>query len=122
MITDKTNADNAAADDSFTLQEWAMTKPELFDLTAEFKAQVEPMMDALVAKCVELGIAVSITAAYGQTQSQADYHAQGHMPSAARTPHLVLAAQAAGMGNFELLKSILMARELRNLRNQQTTH
>lgn len=117
-----TNAAAANADDGFDLQELALTKPLPFDLSAEFNATIMPMVDALTAKCKALGLPVFILTAYGQNEEVADYHAQAHMPSAERVPHLMLAAYMAGRGDFDGLRDVLKARGLRSLRAQLTTH
>lgn len=107
---------------SFSLREWAETKPENFNVESEFRAVVEPMIDALMAKCAELGIPASVVASYKQDESGTNYCRQAYKPGAARTPRLVLAADHAANGDLEGVQIVAIASNIRQARAKQTTH
>lgn len=106
----------------FDLQEWAQTRPELFDLTNEFNETVSPLMVALVAECHRLKIPVIINVGYKQDGIATGYATNSHFPSAQRTPVGMLYTKFAMTNDQQAMQSVLHANELRIIMSAITKH
>lgn len=88
---------------------------EVYDLDAEYDAQVAPLVDALLAKCKELGLPVMMAVSTLQRADGTALIAQsGAMGSPGRTPVIMMAAKLRLDGEHrqaEGLEGIGMLRE-----------
>lgn len=83
-----------------TAGELAILPFEVYDLTAEYAEQVEPLVSALMDKCVELGMPLLIIAAVEQ-DAEGGFTScmSSQFESPERTPIPIMAAKARGEGD-----------------------
>jgi len=92
---------------SFTLKDWVETKAEIYDLKAEYEAQVEPLVMQVAAKCKELGIPFQFVAAVGQSGEEYNQRTVGCLAPLTRTSAAMLVLhEAEKLGGCELVENI----------------
>lgn len=100
-MTNKPDAD--AEENSFTLEQWSEIPPEQFDARAAVDAELMPLVDAVMAKALELGVPVAVAAVGGQDDKGAHMLFRQNLISAGRCPHGLLSLEAAITANWGML-------------------
>jgi hypothetical protein len=107
---------------NFSLEEWANTKPELFDCTEEFNSTISPIMSALLAECHRLQLPVLVSVGYKQDGVATGYAAQSYFPSAQRSPVALLYTNFAMHYDLDSMQSVLNANSIRVMMSAITKH
>ena len=64
---------NETAGEAFTLADWENTLPEMFDAREAAEAELEPLIDAVMAKAAEIGVPLALVGVTSQDDRGAYY-------------------------------------------------
>lgn len=107
---------------AFDLEQWSQSRPADFDLEAQYKERVLPLLDALMAECVALQLPAMFTAAYQQNGTSTGYATRSYLPSMERTPPGLLFTLFATRNDQEAMDAILQANAVRVCMTAITRH
>jgi len=79
------------SDNEFSLEDWANTEPEPFDLNAEYDEQVQPIVDLLHDKCEELGMPFHFRCVTKQGDGKAESSTTQHLVGVSRATKELIA-------------------------------
>lgn len=106
----------------FDLQQWAQSRPQVYDNEAQYNERVRPLIQALLEECHACGIPAVMTFAYQQDGAATSYETRTHFPSIDRTPPGMLMQLFAARNDQDAMDAVLAANAVRVCMSAITRH